>query len=177
MYALRFVKHSLPIGILKIIYYASVHSIMSYGIIFWGTSADANKVFLTQKKIFRIIYNIRPRDSCRDIFKENQIFTLVSQYIYSLLLFAMKNLHLFTLNSEIHEYSTHNSNLHPSLTNLSEVKNGPHAMCIKVYNHLPHYIKEMIHNPTQFRNTLKRFLHHHSFYSLKEFYEYNCSLS
>ena len=74
-YALRFVKHSLPLETLKIIYYASVHSIMSYGIIFWGTSTDANKVFLTQKKILRIMYNISRRDSCREIFKENQIFT------------------------------------------------------------------------------------------------------
>jgi hypothetical protein len=84
-YALRFVKHSLPIDTLKIIYYASVHSIMSYGIIFWATSTDANKVFLTQKKILRIIYNIGPRDSCRKIFKENHIFTFFSQYIYSYL--------------------------------------------------------------------------------------------
>jgi hypothetical protein len=74
-YALRSVKHSLPIETLKIIYYASMHSIMSYDIMFWGSSADANKVFLTQKKILRIIYNIRPRDPCREIFKENQIFT------------------------------------------------------------------------------------------------------
>jgi hypothetical protein len=172
-YAIRFVKHSLPSETLKIIYYDSVHSIMTYGIIFWGTSAEANKVFLIQKKILRIIYNIRPRDSCREIFKENQIFTFVSQYIYSLLLFAMKNLHWFNLNSEIHQYSTrNNNNLHPSLTNLTKVKKGPYSMCIKVYNHLPHYIKEMIHNPTQFRNILKRFLHQHSFYTLKVFYEY-----
>jgi exonuclease III len=177
-YALRSVKHSLPIETLKIIYYASVHSIMSYGIIFWGTATGANKVFLTQKKILKIIYNIRPRDSSREIFKQNQIFTLYSQYIYSLLLFTIKNQHLFTVNKSIYEYSTrNNNNLHPSLTNLTKVKNGPYAMCIKVYNHLPYYIKETIHNPTQFRNRLKSFLHSHSFYSLKEFYEYNCDKS
>jgi hypothetical protein len=50
-YALRFVKHSLPLQTLKIIYYAYVHSIMCYGIIFWSTSTDANKVFVMQKKI------------------------------------------------------------------------------------------------------------------------------
>jgi hypothetical protein len=119
-HALRFVKHSLPLESLKIIYYASVHSIMSYGIIFWSTSTDAKKVFLTQKNILRIIYNISPRDSCSEIFKEIQIFTFFSQYIYSLLLFTIKNLHLFTFNNKIYEYSTrNNNNLHRSLTNLT----------------------------------------------------------
>ena len=35
---------------LKIIYFARVHTIMSYGIIFWGNTSAANKVFLMQKK-------------------------------------------------------------------------------------------------------------------------------
>jgi hypothetical protein len=48
-YALRHVKQSLPIQTLKIIYFAPVHSIMSYGIICWGTASGANKVFMMQK--------------------------------------------------------------------------------------------------------------------------------
>jgi len=37
-YALRYVKYSLPIETLKIIhlYFAHIHIIMSYGVIFWG---------------------------------------------------------------------------------------------------------------------------------------------
>jgi hypothetical protein len=49
-YALRYVKHSLPIGALKIIYFAHVHTIMSYGVIFWGNSSYTNKVFIMPKK-------------------------------------------------------------------------------------------------------------------------------
>jgi hypothetical protein len=55
-------------------------SIISYGIIFWGGSSYANKVFILQKKIIRIITNIRPRDSCRRIFKNMEIMTLNSFY-------------------------------------------------------------------------------------------------
>jgi hypothetical protein len=66
-YALRLIKYSLPIETLKIIYFAHIHTIMSYGIIFWGNSLSAKKVFLLQKKIIRIITNIKPRDSCREI--------------------------------------------------------------------------------------------------------------
>ena len=35
---------------IKIIYFAQIHSIMSYGLIFWGNSRGAKKVFLLQKK-------------------------------------------------------------------------------------------------------------------------------
>jgi len=82
-FALRCVKHSLSKPTLKLIYFAHVHSIMSYGIIFWGSSANVNRVFILQKKIIRIIANLGPRDSCRNIFRSLQIFTLYSQYIYS----------------------------------------------------------------------------------------------
>jgi exonuclease III len=82
-YALRQIKHYLPIETLKIIYFAHIHTIMSYGIIFWGNSPHAKKVFILQKKIIRIITNTSPRESCREIFKNMQIMTLYSQYIYT----------------------------------------------------------------------------------------------
>jgi hypothetical protein len=54
-YALRYVKRSLPIETLKLIYFAHVHNIMSYGVLFWGNFSYANKVFILQKKIVRIL--------------------------------------------------------------------------------------------------------------------------
>jgi hypothetical protein len=55
-----------------------------YGIIFWGSSSYANKVFILQKQIIRIIMSTRARDSCREVFKNMEIMTLYSQYMYSL---------------------------------------------------------------------------------------------
>jgi hypothetical protein len=130
-YALRFVKQSLPEGTLKIIYFAHVHTILSYGIIFWGNCSYANKVFIIQKRIIRVLANAGPRDSCRIIFRNMKIFTVYSQYIYSLILFTINNRHLFPTNSEVHEYTTrNNNNLHPSLSNLTKFKNGPFIMGI-----------------------------------------------
>jgi len=59
---------------------------MSYGIIFWGSSSHANNVFILQKRIIGIITNTKPRDSCREVFKNMEIMTFYSQYIYSLIL-------------------------------------------------------------------------------------------
>jgi hypothetical protein len=68
-YALRNIKHIVSLDTIKVIYSAHIHSIMSYGIIFWGGSSYGNKVFILQKKAIRIMTNTRPRDSCREVFK------------------------------------------------------------------------------------------------------------
>jgi len=104
-YALRNIKHIIPVDTLRVIYFAHIHSIISYGIIFWGSSY-ANKVFILQKKIIRIITNTRPRDSCKEVFKHMEIMTLYSQYIYSLVLYTVNNKHLFDTNNAIHKYNS-----------------------------------------------------------------------
>ena len=43
---------------------------------------------------------------------------------------------------------------------------------IKVFNQLPQYIKALTSDHKYFKSTLKRFLHHHSFYSMNEYIEY-----
>jgi len=169
-YALRYVKYSLAIETLKIICFTHIHTIMSYGVIFWGNSSCAKKVFIFQKKIIRIITNTRPRDSCRKIFRNMQMMTLYSQYIYLLLLFTVDNKHLFTANNEIHKYNTrNNNNLHSALANLTKYNKGPCISGIKVFSHLPQYLKALVHNPKNLRSSLKRFLYHHSFYSMEEY--------
>ena len=126
-YALRQVKYTLTIDSLKIIYFAHVHSIMSYGVIFWGNSPSAKKVFKLQKKVIRIIANIGTRDSCKEIFKSLQIMTLYSLYAYSIITFVVNNRHLFTVNNEIHKYDTRNNkDLHPASANLTKFIKGPY---------------------------------------------------
>jgi len=171
-YALSYAKYSLPIEILKIIYFAHFHTVMSYSVIFWGNCSYAKKVFIFQKKIIRIITNTRPRDSCWETFRNMQIMTLYSQYVYSLLFFTVDNKHIFTANNEIHKYNTRNNNtLHPTLANLTKYNKGPYISDIKVFNNIPQYLKASVHNPKHFRSSLERFLYHHSFYSMKEYYE------
>ena len=48
-FALRTVKLFLSIEELKIVYFAYLHSVISYGIIFWGNASNSKNVFLAQK--------------------------------------------------------------------------------------------------------------------------------
>jgi len=163
-----------PLPTLRIIYYAYIHSILSYGIILGGNSTNVNKLFILQKKIVRILSNIGPRDSCREAFKKLEIMMLYSQYIFSLILFTIDNKHLFTSNNEIHKYSTMNyTNLHMPTVNLSRFHKGPFISAIKAYNHLPRYLKLLVNDMKCFKIYHKKFLHQESFYSVKEYYEHN----
>ena len=84
-YALRNIKHIVPLDTVRIIYFAHIHFIISYDIIFGGSASYANKVVILQKKIVRIITNTKSRDSCREVSKNMEIMRLFSQYIYSLI--------------------------------------------------------------------------------------------
>jgi hypothetical protein len=48
---------------LKSIYFAYFHSIVKYGIIFWGNSTKRRKIFTLQKKIIRIMIGAHLRTS------------------------------------------------------------------------------------------------------------------
>lgn len=62
-------------------YHAYVHSRIRYGIIFWGRSKEAQRVFLLQKRCLRIIFGMNQYETCRNIFKNFNILTLYGLYI------------------------------------------------------------------------------------------------
>jgi hypothetical protein len=66
---------------LKSTYFAYFHSLMKYGIIFWGNSPYSKKVFTLQKKIVRVMMCVKSRNSCRDLFKRLEVLTLPREYI------------------------------------------------------------------------------------------------
>jgi hypothetical protein len=69
-FAIRISTSFLPDEILKVIYCAYVHSILTHGIIFWGNSTHAIKIFRMQKKkISRIRTASNYSSSCSPLCK------------------------------------------------------------------------------------------------------------
>jgi hypothetical protein len=171
---IRSVKPFLSQESLKMVYYSYFHSIITYGLIFWGNSYYSNTIFRLQKRTIRIIVGIRDRDSCTEHFRKLKILPLKSQYILSHSLFVINNENYFKINSEIHNINTRTkSKMHQPLPHLSTYQKRTYYFGIKVFNSLRAQIKDLSHNTKQFRSAWKSFLYSYSFYTLDEYFNYN----
>ena len=172
-FAIRMIQPLMSIEMLRMVYFAYVHSTLSFGIIFWGNQPHSEKIFKLQKRVIRIITQLRMRDSCRDLFKTLGILPLYSQYIFSISIFVLKNRYLFTTNNQIHNLHTRfKTNLHPPIAHLTKFQKGAYYSGIKIFNNLPSEIKDLANEPIRFRNTLRRFLLTNSFYNSDEYFNY-----
>jgi hypothetical protein len=118
---------------------------MTYGIIFWGNSSFSTQIFRIQKRIITIMSGLRPRDSCRETFKDWGFLPLQSQYIFSLLTSVVNNMGFYHSTSQIHGFNKrHNFDLYCPQTNLSICQRGPYYFGIK-----------LSHNAKQFRMALR----------------------
>ena len=123
--------------------------------------------------MIRIITNSRMRDSCRELLKKLEILPLCSQYIFSISVFVIKNKHLFYTNNQIHGIRIRfKTILHPPTANLTKFQKEVYYSAIKMFNNLPHNIKDLANEIVLFRNVLKRFLLINSFYNSEEYFNY-----
>jgi len=136
-----------------------------------GNQPYSDKIFKIQKRVIRIITSSRPRDSCRELFKNLEILPPYSQYIYSISIYVVKNKHLFHTNNQIHSIHTiFKTNLHPPTANLTKFQKAVHYSAIKIFNNLPHEIKDLANDMLLFWNALKRSLLTNSFYNSMEYF-------
>ena len=87
-YIMRILKPMMSRESLITIYHSYFHSILRYGILFWGNTPISKDIFKIQKRIVRIIIDKNRRESCRELFKNLKILTLTSQYIMYVLFFC-----------------------------------------------------------------------------------------
>ena len=65
--------HILNIDTLRTVYFAYFHSVVKHGIIFWRNYTYADRVFMLQKRIGRIMVGVGSRSLCRSLFKKLDI--------------------------------------------------------------------------------------------------------
>lgn len=168
-YAMLTIRNSVDDEALLQIYYATVQSILSYNLVVWGQAAELHRVFVLQKRILRMMFRMEPRQTCREVFKDKGIMTVVSLYLYKLLLYIHKNKNRFTLNSDVHDYSTRNAQSIrlQQIGHLNHRKTPEYSGCF-IFNKLPREWKNL--GAAAFKNRIKRIFKYNVFYSIEEFY-------
>jgi len=91
-------------------YFAYFHSIVRYGIIFWGNATNSYKVIKLQKRVIRFMSVAEPRASCKVSFRRFEILLVPCQYVLSLMLFIIDNPNNFQTVSEVHGLCTRSKN-------------------------------------------------------------------
>ena len=170
LFGMRSLREAVSMDSLKLFYFAYVESRIRYGIIFWGGSAHAERIFKMQKKILRCMFNKPQTASCRPLFIDLNIMTLAALYIYELIMHCIKNNDAYGRNCDIStSMRTRGSeNLTIPIHRTQLFESGPHYKAILCYNKLPTEIKEL-RGRSHFKSALKSFLIRKSFYSLTDF--------
>jgi hypothetical protein len=114
-FMIRTIKSYMSQEVLLMVYHAYFHSILRYGIIFWGNSPYSIDIFRLQKRVIRIICSTKNRDSCRDYFKQLKILPLQSQYVFSILTFVANNINYYKFYSDIRNINTRHITYLPTI--------------------------------------------------------------
>jgi len=172
-FVIRQLFYVLNLKTLRMAYFAYSHSIIRYGIIFWGTTTNSCKVLKLQKRVI-IMYGAEPRASCRGLFRKLEILPVPCQYILSLMLFIIDNPNNFQTSLEILRLHTRSKNqLFIPIANLKSVQKGIAYSGLEIYVSLPSNILNLKNNRKQFKNEFYMYLLNNLFYSLKEFLEFS----
>jgi hypothetical protein len=80
-YLVHRLKRLVQIEVLLKVYFGGFHSIIFYGVVFWGGSPDAKRGFLLQKIVVRIICGVNRIAHCKPLLRELKILTLPFLFI------------------------------------------------------------------------------------------------
>lgn len=175
-YALKVLSQTTDESTCLTAYHAYVNSKIRYGIIFWGNTSEALRIFILQKRCLRSIYNLKQTDSCKSIFAEKNLLTLPSLYILESACFVKENYEFFVKHEMKHICNTRYKNmLKPIKTRLTSVQNSVVGQLIKVYNKLPHSLK--ILQKHVFKKKLKTLLLSKTYYSTNDYFSDNLILN
>lgn len=154
-------------------YYAHVNSRMSYGVILWGNSSEAERIFILQKRCIRNIFSVSSTTSCRPLFKLYKIPTLTELYIVQCCLHIHRKRDSILADQHRHNYNTRQDEnyIQQPYTHLTTIQKQFETQAIRIYNYLPASVKHL--SMRQFKRKMSK-LKGKCIYSLDEFFNYGC---
>lgn len=170
----RILSNSCSPHITRISYFAYFHSILSYGIVFWGTSnQNLLSVFKIQKRCIRTMAKIGPTTSCRPFFKSYKILPAPCVLILQCAMLVKKNPGLYQTLSDVHSHHTrHRDNILLESHATFFRAHSPVLLGARIVNALQLPIRSET-NLQKFKALLTEFLLTHIFYSMDEFFDFN----
>lgn len=134
-------------------YHGYVCSTLRYGLVLWGNCVDVGRAFVIQKKCVRAMCGVGQRDSCRSLFKQLNILTLPSMYIYEVCVLTKNNLQLFKKNSDVCAFATrYPKRLIAPTCSTTTYRRSCYLMSVKLYNKLPDSLRDL--SPKKFKTEL-----------------------
>lgn len=179
IYIIRQLSNKITKDCLRLAYFAIFHSIMTYGLIVWGSSCHLNKIFTLQKKIVRIMAQAKYDDHCKPLFESLHILTLPSCFIYECLCYIkkLKSDDKVTKQEDIHNHNTRTkTNLRLPKYRLSKSQNSFLYQSVKFFNVLPNDFKNVDMSVNIFKGKIKTILLQNAFYTYDEYFDYFDSL-
>ncbi|CAF4802117.1 unnamed protein product [Pieris macdunnoughi] len=167
-YAVKKIRSLTDVDTARLVYFSYFHSLMTYGLLLWGHAADVETIFILQKRAIRAIYNLKCRESLRDKFKEINILTFPSQYIYENIMYVYKNSDKFTRIEHTHNVNTRNKRrLQFPRTRLSKVSNSFLGKGILFFNKIPEALLSLPFN--KFKKCIKEKLCKKAYYKVNDY--------
>ncbi|XP_061717490.1 uncharacterized protein LOC133525217 [Cydia pomonella] len=174
-FALRRLASTASRDVVLSCYYATVHSLLTYGVELWARAADAGRAFRMQKRAVRAIAGLPDDASCRELFKEFKIMPLPCEFIYQIALFTHNNLSTFRQRGVNPSREMRSNKLaHLLVTPVHKLRKSERSVYVvgpAVYNRIPDEIKKDAASAVAFKLKLRKWLLGNTFYSIDEFFD------
>ena len=168
------IRHFIPLRILKQIYFAFIHSHLTYGIIVWGATFPSYLTPLKslQNRAIKLLSGVSSRlQSAQPLYKENNILSLNNLLSQETAKFMYKFIHK-QLPVQFDNYFDYVHAIHKRSTRTSQMKNQLYIprfrtnrlqrsikyRGVKVWNDIPNEIKDNKCNFSAFKRINKKYL-------------------
>jgi hypothetical protein len=124
---------------------------------FGGGDTQRTKIFKLQKKVVRLIGNVKRNTSCGELFRILNILPIPCVYVLEIVCYIKVNKGGLKKNSDRHAHNTcHRSDFQTQFCKMDIFKRRVNNVWVKLYNKLPNYLKNL-ENISVFRKQLKTF--------------------